>query len=146
MAKFRNKPVVIEATQWFPGVIIDGVTFEFSVAAGHDMPTVKTLEGLMGVSPGDWIITGVKGERYPCKPDIFAATYVPVTDAEIDQSCGNRWSNEQIQALAPTGRMVVGANELLRRLYDFAPSSDVTMLAAEVLGAIQYYLDHPKER
>jgi len=36
---------------------------------------VATLEGPHHVSPGDWIITGVKGERYPCKPDIFAATY-----------------------------------------------------------------------
>ena len=39
---------------------------------------VKTLEGFMRADYGDWIITGVKGERYPCKPDIFAATYEPV--------------------------------------------------------------------
>jgi hypothetical protein len=39
---------------------------------------IKTLEGQMAVSNGDWIIKGVKGELYPCKPDIFAATYDPV--------------------------------------------------------------------
>ena len=41
---------------------------------------IDTLEGGHIVCPGDWIITGVKGERYPCKPDIFAATYDPVSD------------------------------------------------------------------
>ena len=71
--KFRKKPVVIEATQWFK----DG-----------DHPNVKkwndneyrvtTLEGAMIVTPGDWIITGVKGEYYPCKPDIFEMTYEPL--------------------------------------------------------------------
>ncbi|MEO3947639.1 hypothetical protein [Gorillibacterium sp. CAU 1737] len=40
-------------------------------------PAIKTLEGWLAVSPGDWIITGVKGERYPCKPHIFEETYEP---------------------------------------------------------------------
>lgn len=43
----------------------------------HDHGFIDTLEGGHIVCPGDWIITGVKGERYPCKPDIFAATYEP---------------------------------------------------------------------
>lgn len=43
----------------------------------HDHGWIDTLEGGHIVCPGDWIITGVKGERYPCKPDIFAATYEP---------------------------------------------------------------------
>jgi hypothetical protein len=65
--RFRKRPVIIEASQWFK----DG-----------DHPSVKdgciaTLEGPLTVTPGDWIITGVKGEQYPCKPDIFAATYDP---------------------------------------------------------------------
>ena len=58
--KYRKKPVVIDAEQTFVEVTID------------------TLEGTMKASPGDWIITGVNGERYPCKPDIFAKTYEPV--------------------------------------------------------------------
>lgn len=40
--------------------------------------TIKTLEGVMRADPGDWIIRGIKGEIYPCKPDIFEATYEPV--------------------------------------------------------------------
>lgn len=83
--KFRKKPVVITAEQWFPGVEIGGVVMKAPVIGGKGhghiecppQPYVETLEGDMAVSPGDWIITGVKGERYPCKPDIFDATYEP---------------------------------------------------------------------
>lgn len=79
MAQYRKKPVVIEAIQW-TGDVID---FEpiFTMADGQpvgvsgDHLTIFTLEGVMDASPGDWIIRGVKGEIYPCKPDIFAATY-----------------------------------------------------------------------
>ncbi len=45
---------------------------------------IPTLEGVMKASPGDWIITGVKGEKYPCKPDIFKATYEPVEDMAVE--------------------------------------------------------------
>ena len=60
MGKFRKRPVVIEAYQTDVELIID------------------TPEGSLRASPGDWIITGVKGEKYPCKPDIFEATYEEV--------------------------------------------------------------------
>jgi hypothetical protein len=74
MAKFRKKPVVIEAVQ-FDGVSLpEGVNREPGAVDGY----IDTLEGRMTVKPGEWVITGVKGERYPCKPDIFAATYEPV--------------------------------------------------------------------
>lgn len=78
MAKFRKKPVVIEATQFFADQrpYPDGVE-SGTVNGVSEIPHVKTLEGPLRVSDGDWIITGVKGERYPCKPDIFAATYEP---------------------------------------------------------------------
>ncbi len=76
--KFRKKPVVIEAEQWFPGKQIDGVIEENNMTPyGKVGPAawIKTLEGRHEVTPGDWIITGIKGEKYPCKPDIFEATY-----------------------------------------------------------------------
>ncbi len=107
MSKHRKKPVIIEATQWFKngdhpqdrwsghGVNPEG--FEGAVVryfrrpdvsgesccrncpnTMHDHGWIDTLEGGHIVCPGDWIITGVKGERYPCKPDIFAATYEPM--------------------------------------------------------------------
>lgn len=71
--KFRKKPVVVEATQWFrhgdhPEVVQSAL---YAPEFGY----INTLEGGHIVSPGDWIIKGVKGEFYPCKPDIFAATY-----------------------------------------------------------------------
>ena len=71
--KFRKKPVVIEATQWFK----DGDHPAVIKGKLNDGPIfwINTLEGDMMVVPGDWIITGVKGEHYPCKPDIFEMTY-----------------------------------------------------------------------
>lgn len=81
--KFRKKPVVIEAVQ-FNGDVSepDILALDLGCARdsdkGHDYLLIHTLEGTMRADPGDWIITGVKGERYPCKPDIFAATYDPV--------------------------------------------------------------------
>ena len=71
--KFRKKPVVIEATQWFkngdhPAVIPGKLN-------GMPVYWINTLEGDMMVSEGDWIITGVRGEHYSCKPDIFDMTY-----------------------------------------------------------------------
>lgn len=120
MAKYRKKPVVIEATQWFANGdhpddyaaetvgLENGVPRTFSGAYRKerdwegdvvrrfrrpDIPGnqicskcglamyvhgwIDTLEDGHNVCPGDWIITGVKGEHYPCKPDIFAATYEP---------------------------------------------------------------------
>ncbi len=120
MSKFRKKPVVIEATQWFkngdhpndydnpttswknglpeelPGSLAKEKGWEGQVVryfrrpdkSGdtlcdhcsktlHDHGWIDTLEGGHIVCPADWVITGVKGERYPCKPDIFEATYEP---------------------------------------------------------------------
>lgn len=86
MAKFRKKPVVIEAVQWTgcaSQLLLDMATTEdrelsvVSIGATGDQLHIKTLEGVMVASPGDWIIRGVKGELYPCKPDIFEATYEP---------------------------------------------------------------------
>ncbi len=78
--QFRKKPVVIEATQWFkagdhPAVVNKLAATSLSAAP---VPWIDTLEGGHIVTPGDWIITGVKGEHYPCKPDIFELTYEPV--------------------------------------------------------------------
>ena len=76
MAKYRKRPVVIEAVQYTHGMKSPprGVCFCNDVPLGGH-PHCHTLEGHHQVTPGDWIITGIKGEVYPCKPDIFAATY-----------------------------------------------------------------------
>jgi hypothetical protein len=112
MAKFRKKPVVIEATQWFkngdhplddshliggganpnPSFFSEGKVVRYFRRPGvsgqkpcehcrefmHVHGWIDTKEGGHIVCPGDWIITGVAGEKYPCKPDIFAATYEAV--------------------------------------------------------------------
>lgn len=71
--KFRKKPVVIEAFQWKPEMGEVGPVKQKFV--GY---VIETLEGDMTVSDGDWVIQGIKGEFYPCKPDIFESTYEKV--------------------------------------------------------------------
>lgn len=101
MPTFRKKPVEVEAHQWFlngdhpedgPDKCKEGALvryFRHPHVAGlsvcqechrtmHDHGWIDTLEGGHRVCPGDFIITGVRGENYPCKPDIFKATYDPV--------------------------------------------------------------------
>jgi hypothetical protein len=96
--RYRKKPVVVEATFWIGGAlaatpIIDWVLagcgtarYHEHVEAGEDDEgkgwpddpehiAIDTLEGTMRADVGDWVIRGVKGEFYPCKPDIFEATY-----------------------------------------------------------------------
>ena len=79
LAEVRKKPVIVEAAQWWPGTTIPGVVETPYTDGAYEYPAkCETLEGWHGVSPGDFIITGIKGERYPCRPDIFDATYEPV--------------------------------------------------------------------
>lgn len=75
--KYRKKPIVIEATQWFKHGDHPAVSHNPDYP---ELGVISTLEGLMMVIPGDWIITGVQGEHYPCKPDIFNATYEEVKE------------------------------------------------------------------
>jgi hypothetical protein len=79
--KFRKKPVIIEAMQ-FDGSDKSAleICFWSGMSSLFDEGTLKieTLEGTLTASPGDWIIKGIKGEFYPCKPDIFESTYEAV--------------------------------------------------------------------
>ncbi len=74
MAKYRKKPIVVEAEQFFPNnhPYPKGVMKRVDISDEYFM---DTLEGPYVVTSGDYIITGVKGEKYPCKPDIFEMTY-----------------------------------------------------------------------
>ena len=86
MNKYRKKPVIIEAVQYLPGKtcqeIAEWMNVEHSEEDCWDDSEwgIETLEGLMWARPEDWIIKGIKGEFYPCKPDIFEATYELVND------------------------------------------------------------------
>lgn len=81
--KFRKKPVEVEAIKYDGGNINDVAAFVGDEFAGQyaetsDYYEIETLEGDMTARPGDYIIQGVQGEFYPCKPDIFEATYEAV--------------------------------------------------------------------
>lgn len=97
--KFRKKPVVIDAIKYkgpgnfgnleevlnFTGkdpsweeYFADFQAYDNYVQGDRGAFKIFTLEGVMEALPGDWVIKGVKGEFYPCKPDIFEATYEPV--------------------------------------------------------------------
>ena len=95
--RFRKKPVVIEAAQWDGGAenatpIIDWILAGDGTARYYapgewdegetsaEYIAIDTLEGTMLASVGDYVIRGVAGEHYACKPSIFAATYEPVCD------------------------------------------------------------------
>lgn len=103
--KFRKKPVEVEAIQWDGSEkCLNEVVFPFigdlsklpkapddshvHTGIGYVPPLgslyIPTLEGTMEAAPGDWIIKGVKGEFYPCKPDIFEMTYEPLDGGESD--------------------------------------------------------------
>lgn len=87
--KFRKKPVVIEAVQLVKGMDICSPDWWYEAISSNKVTThgfgkftrdvlsvdIPTLEGVMRASEGDWIIRGVQGELYPCKPSIFEATY-----------------------------------------------------------------------
>ena len=101
MARYRKKPVVIEAVQvaaavyngktwsgspfkcdvlpqWLEDAFTNGTIAVHPSDRDFALLAIKAPEGTMIAQPGDWIIRGVKGELYPCKPDIFGATYEPV--------------------------------------------------------------------
>ena len=86
MSLYRKKPIEVEAFQWELEMgEIGPVKRDWNVEGYRpkDAPylnlyRIETLEGWMRVSPGDWIIRGIKGEFYPCKPDIFEGTYESV--------------------------------------------------------------------
>ena len=98
---YRKKPVVIKAVQWTGENLREVIAFtdgppetkshhagmmweQYEALVGKDGLKIYTLEGKMDASLGDWIIKGVKGEFYPCKPDIFAATYEPASQPAPD--------------------------------------------------------------
>jgi hypothetical protein len=80
---FKKKPIEIEAEQWFQNRFVEGVDGPFRrlhdvVGLSAFYGTIKTPDGPYEVNPGDWIITEPTGEKFPCKPHIFEATYDPV--------------------------------------------------------------------
>lgn len=89
---YRKKPVVIEAMQWDGTIekareireaLGETIIFEYETPTQTTFLKIRTLEGDMSATPGDYIVKGIKGECYPCKPDIFEASYEEVPDPTI---------------------------------------------------------------
>jgi hypothetical protein len=92
MGKYKKKPVVIEAELYQEGLEDGYVCYTLSgnfigyydkdkpLPKTNRKPAIKTLEGFHEITDGDYIITGIRGERYPCKADIFKETYEKVED------------------------------------------------------------------
>lgn len=79
--KFKKKPVIIEAIQWNGENLSEINEFTKNEVENHELVLIiPTLEGDMYASLNDYIIKGVNGEFYPCKPDIFDKTYEEVTE------------------------------------------------------------------
>lgn len=85
MPKYRKKPVVVEACRYMidiymPDWFMDKVTDNTIIIHADGTCDIKTLEGTMKANYGDYIIKGVQGEFYPCKPDIFEQTYEEIVE------------------------------------------------------------------
>ena len=146
--QYRKRPVVIEAVQLTNevasvclrdrvpgpfGLTVFGSWNQKSGIVYSAHITIQTLEGDMRADLGDWIIRGVKGELYPCKPDIFAATYEPATRAAalpqgvVDQDA--------------LGGMFPGLQSDLAKLTTGAAGADpIREALAEVIRAARAYL------
>lgn len=110
MPKFTKKPVTIEAVRW-DGTnvkeVLDFMAWRNASHDDHEGLRIHTLEGTHQATPGDWIIKGVQGEFYPCKPDIFAATYSPAQShgdpvtlrVEADTTQAKAYVEQQLEAL-----------------------------------------------
>ncbi len=85
--KFRRKPVILEAEQ-FNGKDLIPPMFITVDASGIKVFWIKTLEGALRVRKGDWIVTGIKGECYPVKDDIFWTIYEKAGDCDYEKNTG----------------------------------------------------------
>lgn len=98
--KYRKKPVEIEAIQWNGNNYEECKNFlKGNYDNSLNYPNIKTLNGVVSVSVGEYLCKGVNGEFYPCNPDIFHKTYEPVfdTDADIEtcESCGKKFDTQK---------------------------------------------------
>lgn len=154
---FRKKPVVIEAVQYTGDNLREVLDFTgkhprfdewFSsfedyqrhVAADRQAFKIITLEGTMEALPGDWIIRGVKGEFYPCKPDIFVATYEPalstVTPAEVGGLVDMlRSMSHDDNTRACVSVNITVSNDLAKKLFDVLHAAPKAAAALEAQAA-----------
>jgi hypothetical protein len=147
---FRKRPVPVEAMQTAPTdpmvaekdreeqnrLVAQWISNEGGdvVGFGVNYIEIATLEGTMTASPGDWVIRGVQGEFYPCKPDIFAKTYDTV-DVEAEARAAERFftASEHEDVVALRDRIVALGAEIDRRV----PAGRNKSLALTALEDVQ---------
>ena len=89
--RYARRRVIVDAVRYMGGIteeltaFLDAYQGERNVVFRPGRMIIKTLEGEMTADPGDWIIRGIAGEIYPCKPDIFARIYLPVEEEKKDK-------------------------------------------------------------
>ena len=117
MGQYRKKPVIVEAYQTDTAI------------------TIHTLEGDLKGEKGDWIITGLRGEQYPCKPDIFEETYEAVEAVAQEKSLGEQIALDAAMCL---GYILRGTTALFLLLLSLRFWADVlhTGLPAVILAAV----------
>ena len=135
--KFCKKPVVIDAIQY------DGTnakTCGLEVTATQ--VGIQTLEGFMEAKPGDWIITDIQGERYPCKPDIFEATYEPVGNEAFKKFMENTYPEpEGVRQMFETATNVSALiHEAFNAGYEAAQSNWIPYKDGDDVKPGKYYV------
>lgn len=152
MTQFRKKPVVIDAIQFTKED--KNRAFNF-ITCNHyadwdsaDNPTIRieTTEGEMTASLGDWIIKGVKGEFYPCKPDIFALTYEPAALSALAQEQGGMCKHgaDICEFCPPPGAQVAALPDLEAnaKLHADALKSNLVMLVKRMSRRLRKHKGH----
>jgi len=140
--RFRKKPVVIDAVQWtgdkqsWDAILAMGEIAWQPGEMGSDTFHIATLEGDHLVRKGDWIIKGVKGEFYPCKPDIFDATYEQAVEKEVIEhgvELAHQALREELEALERVKvKLREHLDEKARRVY----YQDIVYYVCNVLDKI----------
>jgi hypothetical protein len=148
MARFTKKPVTIDAIQFTGDNLFDCLRFmgekqeiiDNLELHATDAPIIHTPEGTMSTSIGDWIICGIKGEYYPCKPDIFAATYsegerlpqeYPVTVLTVKGDIIDQPPPQRRDDLVPSWELVI--TEFREKYMTSEVSSDEMAVVRDVL-------------
>lgn len=146
LRQFRKLPVIIKAFQWFPELgEVGGVVYKVPAGQGvlDARPVVETLEGDHNVKSSDWIITGVKGEKYPCDDSIFRMTYEEAKETEVaDPTKLPEVSERNITWLVVRfsngDSFRIAAKFIARRMIELIPDTDYLKVMRMPLALVKF--------
>lgn len=146
LKKFRKQAVIVQAEQWFPGEQVEGVKLGFAVEiydTSGEEPFCETLNGLIPIEPGEWIITGAAGEKYPCKKEIFELTYEPVDEALLRQEAD---AGVEGLRVASAAEQLDRVREVIRELAEGNPVVGPERVAEWLMIFLATSRDYDRER